>query len=65
MKKPTRNTLTLIYSGLIVVGFFIAGVLDILDYLIVKAILFLAFALLAVYLVMIILKDSEKENHPK
>lgn len=62
---PTRNTLTLIFSGLIVAGFFVSGVLDILDYFIVKAILFASFAALAVYLILIILKDSEKKNHLK
>ncbi|MDG5492096.1 hypothetical protein [Psychroserpens sp. SPM9] len=56
---PSRNTLTLLFSGLIVVGFFVAGVLDILDYLIVKGLLFSAFAFLGFYLITIVLKDSE------
>jgi hypothetical protein len=59
---PTRNTLTLIFSGLIVAGFFVAGVLDVLDYFIVKVILFSAFGLLAFYLISIVLKDSETES---
>ncbi|MCD2259965.1 hypothetical protein [Psychroserpens luteolus] len=62
---PNRNTLTLVFSGLIAAGFFISGILDILDYLIVKAILFAAFVLLAVHLTIIILKDSENKNHLK
>nr|WP_321233082.1 hypothetical protein [uncultured Psychroserpens sp.] len=62
---PTRNTLTLVFSGLIAAGFFISGLLDILDYLIVKAILFSAFTALAIYLILIVMKDSEKKNHLK
>lgn len=58
---PTKNTLALLFSGLIVAGFFVSGVLDILDYLIVKALLFSAFAALAFYLVLIVLKKSESE----
>ncbi|WP_299334371.1 hypothetical protein [uncultured Psychroserpens sp.] len=65
MKTPTRNTLTLVFSGLIVSGFFLSGLLDILDYLIVKAILFSSFALLGIYLILIILKDSEKPTDQK
>lgn len=56
---PTRNTLTLVFSGLIVAGFFVSGILDILDYLIVKAILFSAFAFLGIYLILIVLKDAD------
>jgi len=62
---PNRNTLSLVFSALIVAGFFVSGVLDILDYLIVKGLLFSSFALLAVYLVVIVLKDSESKNHLK
>ncbi|MEM5564406.1 hypothetical protein WNY78_04805 [Psychroserpens sp. AS72] len=60
---PTRNTLTLLSSGLIVLCFLIFGILDILDYVIVKIILFSSFALLAAYLIRIVLKDSETEEH--
>ncbi len=62
---PTRNTLTLIFSGLIFASFFVFGLLDILDYLIVKAILFSSFTLLAIYIAIILLKDSENKNHLK
>lgn len=62
---PNRNTLALVFSGLIVAGFFVSGLLDILDYLIVKAILFTAFAFLAVHLVLVLLKDAENKNHLK
>jgi hypothetical protein len=56
---PNRNTLALVFSGLIVAGFFVSGLLDILDYIIVKAILFTAFVILAVHLVRILLKDVD------
>ena len=62
---PNRNTIALVFSGLIVAGFFVSGILDILDYLIVKAILFSAFALLAGHLILTVLKDSENKNHLK
>ncbi|WP_298903403.1 hypothetical protein [uncultured Psychroserpens sp.] len=62
---PHKNTITLVFSGLIFAGFFVSGVLDILDYFIVKAILFSAFAFLAVHLILIVLKDSENKNHLK
>ncbi|MFT5846684.1 hypothetical protein [Psychroserpens sp.] len=61
MQIPSRNTLTLLFSGLIFASFFIAGVLGFLDYLIVKAILFSAFTLLAIYLISIVLKNTETE----
>ena len=58
---PTKNTLTLLFSAFIFVAFFVFGILDVLDYLIVKAILFSAFALLATHLIRIVLKDAETE----
>jgi hypothetical protein len=61
MKMPTRNTLALIYSGLIVSGFLVFGIVGILDYFIVKFILFSSFALLAFYLLSILFKDAESE----
>ncbi|WP_047547675.1 hypothetical protein [Psychroserpens sp. Hel_I_66] len=58
---PSRNTLTLLSSGLIVVAFLVFGILDILDYVIVKIILFSSFAVLAFYLISIVLKDPETD----
>ena len=56
---PNRNTLTLIYSGLIVFLFFLFGVLDILDYIIVKVLLCTSLAALAFYLMYVYLKKTE------
>ena len=56
---PNRNTLTLIYSGLIVFLFFLFGVLDILDYIIVKVLLCTSLAALAFYLMHVYFKKTE------
>nr|WP_321244108.1 hypothetical protein [uncultured Psychroserpens sp.] len=56
---PTKNTLTLLFSALIVAGFLVFGVLDILDYFIVKVILFSSFTFLGGYLIFIVLKDAD------
>ena len=61
----SRNTLTLIYSGLIFAGFFVSGVLDILDLFIVKVLLFGALGVLGIRLLLIVLKDSENETTEK
>jgi hypothetical protein len=61
MQIPSKNTLTLLLSGLIVASFLVFGILDILDYFIVKVILFSSFSLLAFYLISIVLKDTETE----
>lgn len=58
---PNRNTIALIASGCIAIGFLIAGLFDILDYFIVKAILFLAFGALAAYIVAIVTKSYESK----
>ncbi|MBO6607073.1 hypothetical protein [Psychroserpens sp.] len=54
-----RNTLVLLYTALIFIGFFLAGLFNVLDYFIVKAILFAAFGLFGIYLTIVIVKDSE------
>jgi hypothetical protein len=59
MSTPNRNTLTLVYSGLIVFLFFLFGLLDILDYIIAKVLLFSSLAALAFYLIHVYLKKTE------
>lgn len=59
MSIPNRNTVTLIYSGLIAFLFFLFGLLDILDYIIVKVLLFSSLAALAFYLMHVYLKKTE------
>ncbi len=62
MKMPSKNTITLLCSGLIFVAFLIFGILDILDYFVVKIILFSSFAILAFYLLSIVFKNSKTEK---
>jgi hypothetical protein len=59
MSTPNRNTLILVYSGLIVFFFFLFGLLDILDYIIAKVLLFSSLAALAFYLIHVYLKKPE------
>ena len=59
MSIPNRNTLTLVYSGLIVFFFFLFGLLDILDYIIVKVLLFFSLVALAFYLIYVYLRNPE------
>lgn len=60
---PNKNTLVLLGSGLIALGFFVSGILDILDYFIVKALLFLAFGALAIYLFIAVTRSSKSNKH--
>ena len=60
----SKNTLALIYTGIITFGFFTAGVLDVLDYFIVKALLFVAVVVLFIIIFMIVNKNENK-NHLK
>lgn len=58
----SKNTLALISTGIILFGFFISGIFDVLDYLIVKALLFTAFATLVVILVWIAIKNKQTDS---
>jgi hypothetical protein len=57
----SKNTLTLLFSALIFIGFLVAGLLNVLDYFIVKAILFSSLGLLAIYLTSIVIKNTKTE----
>ncbi|WP_299224471.1 hypothetical protein [uncultured Psychroserpens sp.] len=59
-----KNTVALIYTGLLALSFFLAGIFNVLDYFIVKAILFIAFTFLGAILVWIALKDSDQKKSP-
>ncbi len=58
----SKNTLALIYTGVLLFGFFISGIFDILEYIIVKFLLFTAFALLGFILVWIAIKDNQTDS---
>jgi len=59
-----KDALGLICTALITIGFFAAGVFSVLDYFIVKALLFSAFLILFCYVGILIAK-SENKNHLK
>ena len=62
---PNKNTLAIICSGILVLGFFFSGVFGVLDYIIVKALLFSGFAIFVSILIYIALKDSEQKKSPQ
>ncbi|WCO00602.1 hypothetical protein [Psychroserpens ponticola] len=55
----SKNNLALICTGVLLFGFFISGIFDILDYIIVKLLLFTGFALLGFILIWIAVKESD------
>lgn len=57
----SKNTLTLLFSALIFIGYLVAGLLNLLDYFIVKATLFSSLTLLAIYLISIVIKNTKTE----
>ena len=56
-----KNTLALTYTAVLVLGFFISGLCDVLDYFIVKALLFTGFAALITALVLIAIKELDSK----
>ncbi|MBR9847484.1 MAG: hypothetical protein GYB35_15885 [Algicola sp.] len=58
----SKNNLALIYTGVLFFGFFISGILGILDYIIVQLLLFTGFALLAFILVWIAVKQMSTKQ---
>ena len=63
--KLTRNNVVL--GGVVVIsmGFFFAGVFDVLDYLIVKILLLTGFAVLFTVAVLVVLDEKRKKNRPE
>lgn len=57
-----KDTLILIYTGIIVAGFFIAGIFNVLDYFIVKALLFIGYLVLFIYLIKKVFIDKNHLN---
>ncbi|NRA91769.1 MAG: hypothetical protein HRU26_03635 [Psychroserpens sp.] len=60
-----KNTIALIISGILVLGFFFAGVFGVLDYLIVKALLFSGFTIFAAVLIWVALKNQDQKKAPQ
>ncbi|MEY8867941.1 MULTISPECIES: hypothetical protein [Flavobacteriaceae] len=61
----SKDTLALIYASVLTLCFFVAGIFNVLDNFMIKTLLFVGFALFAVYLVIHFLKDIENKNHPE
>lgn len=60
-----RNTIALILVLTITVGFFVAGLFKVLDYFIVKALLFLSYGGLIIIAIIYALKSDSKKNRPE
>ncbi len=60
-----RNSIALSFVALIAIGFFIAGLFNVLDYFIVKALLFLGFGALVITSISYALKNETKKNRPE
>ena len=60
-----RNLIALSFVGIITIGFFAAGLLKVLDYFIIKALLFSVFVALLVVAINSALKNDDKKNRPK
>ncbi len=61
----TKDTFALFFVILVTLGFFIAGLFNVLDYLIVKAILFTSFGGLIIFAVYFAFKNDSKKNRPE
>ena len=61
MMKPTKNTLFLATSGLLVLGFIGCGIFGILNYFIVKVIIVLVFILLGIKVIQQLIENYKKK----
>ena len=57
-----RNSIALSFVGIITIGFFAAGLLKVLDYFIIKALLFSGFVALVIVAINYALKNDIKKN---
>ncbi len=55
------DALGILYTILLIAFFFLSGIIGILNYFIIKVLLFLALAVLLVYCIMVM---SKNKNHP-
>jgi len=60
-----KNSIALLFVAAITFTFFIAGLLDILDYFIIKSLLFFNFTGLVIVAISYALKNEDKKNRPK
>lgn len=60
-----RNSLALMVVAIISIGFFISGLIEILDYFIVKALLFVSFGVLVLIAFWYAFTNEPKKNRPE
>ena len=60
-----KNTIALWFISLITFTFFIAGLLDILDHILIQAFLFFGFAAVLAYAIWCGFKNEPQKNRPK
>ncbi|MCK7589927.1 hypothetical protein M0G43_05015 [Subsaxibacter sp. CAU 1640] len=58
----TRNQFMVWFTGFIIVAFFVAGILDVLDYIIVKLILFSCFSFVVANIYFFLFKEDTKKS---
>lgn len=61
----TKDSIALTFVGLLAIGFFLAGMFDILNYIIVQTLTFLCFGGLLAVAVYFALKNEVKKNRPE
>jgi len=60
-----RNSLAIILTMTVTIGFFVAGLLEVLDYFIVKVLLFIGFGILFTVAIGYGIKNDTKKNRPE
>lgn len=61
----TKDTIALTCTTFVTLSLFVAGLCDVLDYLIVKGMLFLSFGTLLVFAMIYALKNDTKKKRPE
>lgn len=61
----SKNGLVLSLVGIVAIGFFTGGMLEILDYFIVKALLFASYAVLLAIAIYYANKNEDKKKRPE
>lgn len=61
----TKDSIALTFVGLLAIGFFLAGMFDILNYIIIQILTFLCFGGLLAVAVYFALKNEVKKNRPE
>jgi len=60
----SKDTWMLIFAAAIAILFFVAGVFDVLDYLIIKFLLWGSFSVMFAFIIYMFVKDFEQKKSP-